>query len=402
MRFFGILVGAVSLVAVASAAELKVKVVDPRSAAVSGAQVILLNQSKSVPLAVENTSVEGTIVFHADGGPFQVKVLAAGFAPKTVDASGTELTVELAVGPVSETVLVSATRALVPAEASGADVTSLSGSQLESMNPIAANDALRFLPGAVIGTTGHRGGLSSLFVRGGESRYNKVIVDGVPIDEPGGTFDFGVVPLQQADRLEFVRGAQSTLYGSDAMTSVVQVFTRNGSTERPELSFGADGGNQGTAHGDLSLSGAHGRFDYNLFGDQYNTSGQGINDDYSNSSQGGNIGVALNSWATLRLRARHSNSYSGVQGEWQFYGAPDLPPDDNQFARQNNLLGSLELDINRPSGWQHRFVGYDYSHRRDNENGTNIDRADAFDFAFHSISNINRSGIRLRRQLYRA
>src|SRR5437016_13167759 len=58
MRFFGIVVGVLSLVAGASAAELKVKVVDPRSAAVSGAQVILLNAQKTVPLAVENTSAE--------------------------------------------------------------------------------------------------------------------------------------------------------------------------------------------------------------------------------------------------------------------------------------------------------------------------------------------------------
>ncbi len=71
MRFFGILVGVVSLVAVASAAELKVKVVDPRSAAVSGAQVILLNQSKSVPLAVENTSAEGTLCFMRMAAPFR-------------------------------------------------------------------------------------------------------------------------------------------------------------------------------------------------------------------------------------------------------------------------------------------------------------------------------------------
>jgi len=390
MRSLGILVGVLSLVAAASSAELKVKVVDPQSAAVSGAQVILLNGQ--TPVALQVSSAEGAVVFHAAAGPFQVKVLAPGFAPQTVSApSGSDtLTVKLAVGPVSETVYVSATRTPVPAEASGADTTGLNGSQLETMNPVAANDALRFLPGAVVGTAGRHGSLSSLFVRGGESRYNKVIVDSVPIGEPGGTFDFGVVPLQQADRLEFVRGAQSTLYGSDAMTSVVQVFTRNGSTQTPDLSFGADGGNLGTAHGYVSLSGARGRFDYNLFGDQYNTSGQGINDDYSNSSQGGNIGVALNDWATLRLRVRHSNSYSGVQGEWQFYGVTDIPPDDNQFARQNNLLGSVQLDINRPSGWQHRFTAYDYSHRRDNENGDNPDRV--FDLAFHSIANINRSG----------
>ena len=124
------------------------------------------------------------------------------------------------------------------------------------MRPVAADDALHFLPGAVVSTAGQRGGLSSLFVRGGESTYNKVIVDGVPVNDPGGTFDFGVLPLAGADRLEFVRGAQSTLYGSDAMTSVVQVFTRTGSTPVPELRFGADGGNLGTANGYASLAGA--------------------------------------------------------------------------------------------------------------------------------------------------
>jgi outer membrane cobalamin receptor len=51
------------------------------------------------------------------------------------------------------------------------------------MNPVAADDALRFLPGAVVNTAGQRGGLSSLFVRGGDSNYNKVIVDGVSVTE---------------------------------------------------------------------------------------------------------------------------------------------------------------------------------------------------------------------------
>src|SRR5256886_6452179 len=89
-------------------------------------------------------------------------------------------------------------------------------------------------------------------------------------------------PLTEADRLEFVRGAQSTLYGSDAMTSVVQVWTRAGSTQLPELRFGADGGNFDTAHGFVSLSGARGIFDYNAFADQFNTNGKGPNDDYAN------------------------------------------------------------------------------------------------------------------------
>src|SRR5262249_6420311 len=179
-------------------------------------------------------------------------------------------------------------------------------------------------------------------VRGGESRYNKVIVDGVTVNEPGGTFDFGTLPMYQADRLEFVRGAQSTLYGSDAMTSVVQTWTRTGNTAVPELTFGADGGNLGTANGYLSLAGARGRFDYNVLGEQFNTEGQGPNDDYSNSLQGGNVGVALTSRIGLRLRVRHSNSRTGVQGEWDFNGQPLMDPDLDQHARFNNLLSSLD------------------------------------------------------------
>ena len=168
------------------------------------------------------------------------------------------------------------------------------------MQPVAADDAVRFLPGAVVNTAGQRGGLSSLFVRGGDSTYNKVIVDGVTINEPGGTFDFGTLPLTQANRVEFLRGAQSTLYGSDAMTSVVQVLTRTGSTPTPELRFGADGGNFSTANGYASLAGARGRFDYNVFGDQFNTNGSGINDAYSDSLQGANLGAALNDEVSLR------------------------------------------------------------------------------------------------------
>ena len=389
MRSLGVVVWLFFLVAAVSAAEIKIKVVDPQSAAVAGAQIILLD--KDTPLAVQFTSAEGLAVFRTGKAVAQVRVLAQGFAPLTADVSSAELTVQLKVAPVSEAVVVSATRTPVPGEAAGAAVSSLSGAQIVTIQPVGMNELLRFVPGAVVNTSGRVGSLGSVFVRGGDSRYNKVIVDGVTINEPGGTFDFGVVPLNETGRMEFVRGAQSTLYGSDAMTGVIQTWSANGSTDVPELRLGADGGTVDTAHGYLSLAGARGRFDYNLFGDQFNSDGQGINDAYSNSLQGGNVGVALNDWASLRLRVRHSNSYTGVQGEWQFDGAPPLPPDDNQFQRQNNLLGSVELAINRPSRWQHRFTGFDYRHVRTNVNGDNPDRI--FDSAFHSVANYNRAGL---------
>lgn len=231
----------------ASAVDFKVKVLDPQSAAVAGAQVLLLRAGETAVLASETTSAEGTAAFHTQtAGSYKVQVLAPGFAAESVDvpsgiSSRDQLTVNLRLATASETVVVSATRTPVPGEAAGADVDSLSGAQLTAMQPIAADDAVRFLPGTVVNTAGQRGGLSSLFVRGGESNYNKIIVDGVTVNEPGGTFDFGTLSLAQADRLEFVRGAQSTLYGSDAMTSVIQVWTRTGSTPIPELRIAADG-----------------------------------------------------------------------------------------------------------------------------------------------------------------
>jgi vitamin B12 transporter len=384
---------ATCLVAVASV-EIKIKVVDPQGAVVAGAQVQLLKADKPAPAAVLNTSAEGVAVFRvAVSGAYRVQVLAAGFAVETAELSPTDenLTVTLRVASAAETLVVTATRTLVPTQAAGAEVDTLSGGQLETMQPIAADDAMRFLPGAVVNTAGQRGGISSLFVRGGESTYNKVIVDGVAVDNPGETFDFGTLPLGQADRLEFVRGAQSTLYGSDAMTSVVQVWTRTGSTPVPELSFGADGGNFGTASGYASLAGAYRHFDYNFFGNQFNTNGQGVNDAYSDSLQGANVGVAITDKVGLRLRVRHSNSYTGVPGEWDFNGDPVLEPNPSEWSHQNNLLGSVELDVNMPSGWQHKLTGFDYLYRYTDVNlSTNPDNYD--DFLAHVYDHINRVG----------
>jgi vitamin B12 transporter len=375
-----------------AAAEIKIKVVDPQDAAVAGAQVQLLNADKLA--SVQNTSAEGLVVFReTPSKSYRVQVLAPGFAADRSDlsSSGEITTVKLHLAAVAETVVVTATRSPVPSEAAGADVATLSSGQLETMNPVAANDAMRFLPGAVVNTAGARGGLASLFVRGGDSTYNKVIVDGVTVNEPGGTFDFGTLPMTQMDRVEFVRGAQSTLYGTDAMTSVVQTWTRTGSTPVPEFRFGADGGNFGTANGYASLAGANGRFDYNVFGSQYNTNGQGINNFYSDSLQGANVGVALNDEVALRIRVRHSNSHSGLPGEWDFNGDPLQPPDPSEWSQYNNLLGSVELAVAEPSGWQHHFTAFDYLYRY-NELNVNGDPDRIDDFPSHEVDRINRVG----------
>jgi len=409
-----------SLVTAAAAADFTVKVIDPQSLPVAGAQVQLLRAGSPKVLATRTTSGDGTAVFHADGTEqLEVRVLAPGFAAETVGSPrSTEVLVQLHLAPASETVVVSATRTPVAGDAAGADVDTLNSTQLNTLQPIAANDAVRFLSGAVVNTAGQRGGLSSLFVRGGESNYNKVIVDGVTVNEPGGTFDFGTLSLAQGDRLEFVRGTQSTIYGSDAMTSVVQVWTRTGNTKTPELRLAADGGNLSTAHGNASLSGARGRFDYNAFGDQSTTSGYGINNSYTNSLEGANAGASLSESVSLRARFRHFNTHTGVPGEWSFNGydplvpvngfsAPfePLPANPSAWSQYNNLLGSVELAVGAPNGWQHHVTGFDYVYRYNELNPGDAQRVNtqncafsgppvpcSIDFPSHEVDRINRAG----------
>jgi outer membrane cobalamin receptor len=337
---------------------LQIKVLDPQLAVVPGARVAVYPKSTSSPVTVMHTGADGTANVAGLGhGEYRVRVLAGGFAPaeQVTSVNGdAQLTIKIDLPTAAETVVVSTERTPVPSAEAGADTSTISPQTLQAMQPVEMGEAVRFLPGAVVSANGRRGGLASLFVRGGESRYNKVIIDGVSVNDPGGTFDFSVVPMDQVERVEFVRGAERTLYGSDAMTSVIQAWTRTGTTRTPELRFGAEGGTFQTARGYASLAGANGRFDYNLFGDQFNTAGQGVNDAYSNSLEGANLGVALAPRAQFRMRTRHSTARTGVQSFWNFNGHPLLPPDTDARARQNNFLASGELAIAAPARWRCR------------------------------------------------
>src|SRR6267154_749106 len=117
------------------------------------------------------------------------------------------------------TVVVSATKVPRPAATLSQAVTVLLGDDLRARGVTRVTDALREVPGASIVQTGSFGGITSLFLRGGESRYTKVLIDGVPVNAPGGSFDFSHLTTDNIDRIEIVRGPASVLFGADAVGS---------------------------------------------------------------------------------------------------------------------------------------------------------------------------------------
>ncbi len=379
----------------AFASDLKITVQSPSGDRVGGVQVSLFRSSDNVGVATQVTAGDGVAVFpNISDGDYRVVVLAPGFAEQTQQVSLPQtqsLAVELKLTTTPQTVVVSGSSTPSTVEQTGTSVGLLNSTELKLLNPVAAPDALRYIPGAIVSPSGQDGSITSLFVRGGDSDYNKVLIDGVPVNDPGGYFDFGPVPMNNVERLEVERGPESTVYGTDAMTSVVQLWTATGSTRTPEIEFGADGGNFNTAHGYASVSGARDIFDYNLFADQFNTNGQGINNQYSNSLQGGNVGVKISDRVAFRLRLRHYNSWTGVSSNWWFNGAPELPPDPNQYAHQNNFLASGDLIVSGPGSWQHQFQGFEYNHLALNANPVN-DPDRPFDTPFSNLTKYNVAG----------
>ncbi|HEX8851452.1 MAG TPA: TonB-dependent receptor [Gemmatimonadaceae bacterium] len=125
-------------------------------------------------------------------------------------------------------VVVTATKVPATLAASTAATTVLNGAELRARGTTTLMDALRGVPGMALGRTSGPGSQTSLFLRGGNSNFTKVLVDGVPLNAPGGAIDLSTFTTDDVDRIEIVRGPASVLYGSDAMTGVIQIFTKRG------------------------------------------------------------------------------------------------------------------------------------------------------------------------------
>ena len=343
---------AARLLAVASAALLPA--IPARAVAVHGIVTDSLNRpiSNAVVSLVDNGKIVITTRTRFDGvyrlstasaGRYYVLATGQNFRQLTTESfygaalASVERNITLEPDTVRQAVVVSATGTPLPAAQVSASVTELDQSDLTGMQGVTA--ALRTVPGFALSTTGEAGGATSLFVRGGNSDDNKILLDGMPLEDIGGTFDFANVATTGIASIEAYRGPDSVVYGTDAGAGVVALSTPRGSTPFPSFFYEGDGGNFGSYRNQVQAGGTHNAFDYyGAFGD-YQTTNSVANDSYHDVTSAANLGYALSTATHLRITARNSHSAEGSPGQYQF---TLTPTDQKQSDQDIYMTGTLD------------------------------------------------------------
>jgi vitamin B12 transporter len=371
-----------------NSATLTGSVTDPRGATIAGAQISV----EQIPPTGEPVHAvsrsDGRFSLTLAPGRYRVTTAHDSFAQVVEEitmASGDtrELNARMTLEPLSSKVVVTSQALPLEADSSPAPVTILTRQDIEQRVATSLPDLLANQPGIARGRTSPEGGQASLFLDGGNSNHTKVLVDGTPVNQPGGLVDFSNFTLDNVDKIEIVHGAESALYGSDAMDGVIQIFTHRGTTGTPEFTAYAEGGNFATGRGGAELSGLLRRFDYSAGFADLETQGQGPNDSFRNRTISGNFGWRFSDTARLSLALRDNNSFAGTPGQTLFEPADlcvSLPTACEDNTRLHNFSANLHAEFTTGSRWRHQLDGTESYIRQFN-----------FDPTFPSFFQYNRS-----------
>ena len=240
--------------------------------------------------------------------------------------------------PQLKETVVTATRSVQPLSDVVADVSIIDRAQIERSGAVGVADVLKRLPGVEITRNGGPGTSTSVYLRGAESRFTAVYIDGVRVDSQStGGASWQSIPLALIDRIEVLRGPAAAVYGSDALGGVIQLFTKRGEAGFAPYA-GAGAGTYNTRKLDAGFSGASGAFDYALGlayekSDGFNArpiAGQNTdNDGYRNQSANLKLGFQVNKAQRLEATYLTSDVNSGYDNS--------LGVDDRNLHKLNTL-----------------------------------------------------------------
>jgi len=297
-------------------------------------------------------------------------LLAAPFICRAQDAARSKLSNSEA---ESEGIVVSATRLETPEEESPASISVIRADDFEIKQTRRVADALREIPGVSVAQTGAPGQLTSVFTRGLRSEHTQVLLDGIPINQGlAGLFNFADLTVDDIDRIEIVRGPQSTLYGPRALAGAIQIFTKRGSGP-PTGEFSAEAGSFSTFRETLSSSGSMGQFDYSIGLSRLDTDNERPNNQYRLSNGIANVGWSPNE--QLRISSLFLYSLADT-------GNPDSimhPKRFDNFLTEKWLIAP-HVDFKPVEWWEHKLI-VSYDHERQ----LNDPNEDGFVFATRAL-----------------
>jgi vitamin B12 transporter len=348
----------------AQAVVVRGRLTDALGKAVAGGQVRLVAGGKTVAMAY--AGADGTFELRSsESGRFSLLGSAGGYLPGFgMDFYGgatdvLEQDVVLATNTVRQDVTVSATGIPTPLPQLTSPVTVIPDSALTLQ--LGVVDELRQTPGAFVVQSGQTGGVTSLFLRGGNSTANLVTIDGIPADEVGGIYDFGTVSSTAISKIEVVRGPDSAMYGTDAGAGVVTIETPRGTTATPVIDYSGDAGNLYTWRDEVAVGGAYKRFDYFGAFSRLDTSNALPMDTYHSATSAMNVGYDINGNTQVRATIRNAVSATGVPGPFDFQGISNSSKQSDQ-----DLYAGLTVE-NRYKGSWHNLVRYGIARVREQQ-----------------------------------
>jgi outer membrane receptor protein involved in Fe transport len=260
---------------------------DPDGKIVPDAQVNLLDSM--IAAARTQSDSNGEYRFEQlRNGVFTVTASVPGLTIASAEIklqTGDSLTVDLhlELSAVQQQVVVSASLGGALSPQIGSSVTVVDSQEIKNAGMETVADALRSVPGVAINRSGQMGAVTSAFIRGGNSNYNLVMVDGIPLNDFGGAFDLAPLPTDGVEQVEVTRGPMSALYGSNAVAGVINVVSESGEGA-PHFSFAGEGGSYDTWRITTGGAGLTSGFSwaYNL--SRVSTQGPVIDDTYRNQT----------------------------------------------------------------------------------------------------------------------
>jgi vitamin B12 transporter len=346
--------------------QLKGTLLDSSGAGVGGVQVVArLAGEPQAYLWKATSSTDGAYSLTLPPGKYHVTFQRKPFAMREFDidltAAGATRTLDihLDLERLSSSVVVTAQPQPLPMQQTTAPVDVVTRDEIDARRAVTLPDALLTSPGVAIGRTGPEGGSASVFLNGGNSNFSKVLVDGTPVNEPGNAVDFSNFTLDNVDKIEVVRGAESAIYGSDAVSGVIQVFTHRGTTRVPEAAIFAEGGSFDTGRGGVQVSGLIGNFDYSSGASYFSTAGPQDINAFINRTISGNFGYRLGERNQLRLSLRNNTSNAQTPGQTLLTPAsPDSHTDYHFFS------SNARWDFATGKHWHHQLMGAESYNRQ--------------------------------------